>query len=364
MAGVLAAKMYSWKDTNLALFGSDIERAVKKESAEKEPAWGPVRKITSPTLMVWRIKNFQLEVVRGEDIGKFFRGDSYIVLNIEKVGDELLYDVHFWIGRESTADEYGTAAYKTVELDTFLDDKAVQHREVDGFESDLFKTYFNRFETLAGGYASGFNHVKPNEYRPRLLMFHSVDRKTMELIEVPFSRRSLDSTDVFILDMGNQAYQWNGRGCSKEEKFKASQFLQQLECDRNGRCKTEVTDEDGSEEHKKFISLLPDVEIGEKVQQKIGKKVIYRVSDESGKMEISLVCENALPKSSLTEDDVYLIDSGQSLFVYIGVKCSRREKLDALSHAHEYLQKTDHPFAPITVVSNNRKSKELDKVLE
>ncbi|VDP55120.1 unnamed protein product [Schistosoma mattheei] len=58
----------------------------------------------------------------------------------------MLYDVHFWIGRESTADEYGTAAYKTVELDTFLDDKAVQHREVDGFESDLFKTYFNRFD--------------------------------------------------------------------------------------------------------------------------------------------------------------------------------------------------------------------------
>ena len=39
-------------------------------------------------------------------------------------------------------DEYGTAAYKTVELDTFLNDKPVQHREVEGFESDLFKSYF------------------------------------------------------------------------------------------------------------------------------------------------------------------------------------------------------------------------------
>lgn len=27
-----------------------------EESAEKEPAWGPVRKIASSTLMVWRIK--------------------------------------------------------------------------------------------------------------------------------------------------------------------------------------------------------------------------------------------------------------------------------------------------------------------
>jgi len=41
-------------------------------------------------------------------------------------------------------DEYGTAAYKTVELDTFLDDKAVQHRECEGHESDLFLSYFPR----------------------------------------------------------------------------------------------------------------------------------------------------------------------------------------------------------------------------
>ena len=46
--------------------------------------------------------------------------------------DDLEYDVHFWIGKYSTQDEYGTAAYKTVELDTFLDDKPIQHREVQG----------------------------------------------------------------------------------------------------------------------------------------------------------------------------------------------------------------------------------------
>ena len=39
-------------------------------------------------------------------------------------------------------DEYGTAAYKTVELDTYLDDKPIQHREVEGHESELFLSYF------------------------------------------------------------------------------------------------------------------------------------------------------------------------------------------------------------------------------
>lgn len=33
---------------------------------------------------------------------------------------ELKYNLHFWIGQYSTQDEYGTAAYKTVELDTLV----------------------------------------------------------------------------------------------------------------------------------------------------------------------------------------------------------------------------------------------------
>ncbi|CAH8543667.1 unnamed protein product [Dicrocoelium dendriticum] len=93
---------YSWKDTNLALFGSDIEKSVKKESAESEPAWAPVRQIDSTTTMVWRIKQFNLEPLKPEEIGVFYSGDSYIVLHAEKVGDELIYDVYFWIGAEST----------------------------------------------------------------------------------------------------------------------------------------------------------------------------------------------------------------------------------------------------------------------
>ena len=59
-----------------------------------------------------------------------------------------LYDVHFWIGKHSTQDEYGTAAYKTVELDTYHDDKPIQHREVQGHESDMFKSYFSKCSVI------------------------------------------------------------------------------------------------------------------------------------------------------------------------------------------------------------------------
>lgn len=33
---------------------------------------------------------------------------------------------------------------------------------------------------------------------------------------------SLDSTDVFILDMGAKIYLWLGKGCNKDEKMKVN----------------------------------------------------------------------------------------------------------------------------------------------
>ena len=53
------------------------------------------------------------------------------------LGDSIPNNCFLW------QDEYGTVAYKTVELDTFLDDAAIQHREVQGHESSLFKSYFS-----------------------------------------------------------------------------------------------------------------------------------------------------------------------------------------------------------------------------
>lgn len=51
-----------------------------------------------------------------------------------------------YVNADNQQDEYGTAAYKTVELDTLLDDVPIQHREVQDYESQLFRSYFQKIE--------------------------------------------------------------------------------------------------------------------------------------------------------------------------------------------------------------------------
>ena len=75
----------------------------------------------------------------------------------------------FWIGEESTQDEYGTAAYKTVELDDLLDGVPVQYRECEGQESERFQQLFPSINYREGGVASGFRTVGPENYSSRLL---------------------------------------------------------------------------------------------------------------------------------------------------------------------------------------------------
>ena len=116
-------KEYDWKDSNISEIEAKYNRELKQAAAESEKAWEGIKNKVG--IRVWRIEKFIVRDWPKKNYGKFFDGDSYIILHCYKdknSENKICYDAYFWIGKESTQDDYGTAAYKVVELDNLLND--------------------------------------------------------------------------------------------------------------------------------------------------------------------------------------------------------------------------------------------------
>jgi len=357
--------------------GSDIEKNVKAAAAQTEKAWHGVGK--TPGLNIWRIEKFQVVAVDPKTDGSFYSGDSYILLHTykkdpTKEDSALAWDVHFWLGEHTTQDEAGTAAYKTVEIDDFLGGAPIQHREVQGFESDLFMSYFkNNIRILDGGIESGFNYVKPAEYKPKLLHLKGV--KKVRVTEVPTQFNSLNEGDAFVLDCGLDIYQWQGKSAGVGEKMKARELTTNLKSERKGQARVHVLEAgETGEDMNKFYSYLQGTKEQIKTAKEGGEdkeaesapmsftRCLFRISDASGKMEFTEVSKgNAVKKTQLDKMDVFLLDSGKQLFIWVGSGSTKEEKHHAMNYAVNYLQQFGRPTTtPITRVLEGQEQKEFE----
>lgn len=76
---MLKPERRSWRDTNLALIGSDLDKKIKAAAAAHEPQWDNVGRQAG--LRVWRIEQFIVRPWPTRKYGKFHTGDSYVILN-------------------------------------------------------------------------------------------------------------------------------------------------------------------------------------------------------------------------------------------------------------------------------------------
>ena len=258
---------------------------------------------------IWRIEKMNVVSIPKEQYGNFYKGDSYIVLSMKEIKGSMDVHIHFWLGSDTTQDEAGVAAYKTVELDDYMGGGPVQHREVEGHESKLFMNYFKAkggLKYLEGGHASGFNHVE-HKFRQRLLHAkgkHHVRVTELEAAAMQWS--AMNHGDVFILDLGRLLYVWNGKEASITEKRMGLMHASSLRDERAGKMKTNIiVVEDGQEddmypeEKNMFAQHLPLSERNEiqskeagGADDKVDRKHIlklYVCSEDEGTLKVSEV---------------------------------------------------------------------------
>jgi len=368
-------EVFKVEDSNVAGLGSDLDKKCREAAAQGEKAWAETGK--KPGMLIWRIEQFK--VVKSQTPpGTFYSDDSYICLNTYKKKDmngketeALAYDIHFWLGATTSQDEAGTAAYKTVELDDYLKQVPVQHREVQGYESSLFLSYFANvggIKLLEGGVASGFKHVEPEKYKPRLL--HLKGRRNIRVTQVPALASSFNEGDVFILDLGLTIMTWQGKSAGMNEKGRAGQLCRAIDDERKGKPKQLVYSQ-GAKDVKEFWDQLAPLDPAssgwpggipqinpddgkDDEWEKNNEQKMFKLSDSTG----SLQCTEVVPavkgkykRDMLKTEDVFIFDAGNEIFVWVGNGASAQEKREGLKYAADYMKKYNrNPCLPLTKI--------------
>lgn len=336
----------------------------------KDPAFNIIPK-NSTCFIIWRVENLQLVALKREEYGKFHKGDSYIVFSASEYGKPAGMDdtphppkgaldihIHFWLGSETSTDEAGVAAIKTVELDNLLGGGPVQHRETEGNESKRFLSYFkNGIRLLKGGVASGMKHVV-DEFEPA--SYHVKGKRSTVVTEMSaIDWKLMNDGDVYVIDTREIIYVWTGRNSNNMEKIQGAKFAGTLRQEHGGG--SVVVVEDGQEaalqgeERGLFDKLLPlnnkqvvpasQAPKDESVARRISEELkLFKCSEESGVLKVTEVKNGPLSQTDLDSKDSFIVDNGpDGIWVWVGKKATQKERDEALRNAQGFITKKGYP---------------------
>ncbi|CAG5929220.1 unnamed protein product [Menidia menidia] len=314
--------------------------------------FGP--EIRAPGLWVWRVEKMKAVLLDPSEVGAFFNGDSYLVL--ENRGEEGA-DLHMWIGEKSSRDEQVACAMLATQLDNFLGGDPVQHRQVQGFETPEFMELFPRGVSYKeGGVESGFRRPQGGGTVHRLYQIKG--KRNIRAREVELSWSSFNKGDCFILDLGETIVSWIGSQANIFEKQKVREIASLIrDTDRHGKARIVDTSEgEEPEEMLKVLGQMPalaestpeeDSKADVSNSASLYKVFIWRaIIADRRSMSMTKVSEKSpFAKELLVRDDCFILDNGANgkIFVWKGNGANAEEKRVALQMADSFIEQMKYP---------------------
>ncbi len=202
---------------------------------------------------------------------------------IFSMGDVYVLDdgntIYVWIGSKCSVDEKTAGAAQARTLDQQRGGAAKiitvdENQETAGFmkavssmgamkvvEKNYAKTLLKDVST---GDWAGFEEWSNILYRVSAEEFDGIN--SMKMVQVPFSKDSLDSEDCFVADLGNKVYIWQGKTCNVKEKVKAGQWARGIDAERAGAQNEKIFEEGDDAEFLAAIDRGKDYKESDAVQ--------------------------------------------------------------------------------------------------
>jgi len=237
----------------------------------------------------------------------FSSGDVYL-LDAEKT-------IFVWIGNKCSVDEKTAGAAQARTLDQQRGGAAKIITVDQGFETKDFlgliapmgvmkiveKNYAKTLliDVTTGDFAQ-FHEWKNILYRVSSEEFEDIN--TMKMIQVPFSKNSLESEDCFVADLGNKVYIWQGKACTTTEKVRAGQWARSIDADRAGLQQETIFEEGDDTEFLSAIDKGEDYKESDAVQLKA--ESVLEGEDEDDRIAAAIQPEFKSEVREVTPEEV------------------------------------------------------------
>ncbi|XP_062583458.1 gelsolin-like protein 2 [Saccostrea cucullata] len=152
------------------------------------------------------------------------------------------------------------------------------------------------------------------------------------------------------------------------QHHQAKQYLIALKDERRGKAKSEVLEEEGLSKSHEFYHALTEDDVPDEAENMKPKDLtveLFRLSDASGNLTFKVEKSGSVSTSDLDSKDVFIVDTKKAVFVWIGLESVERtsERKNAMTYAHKYLQKTDHPLLSVTCLSEGKHDRQIRMAL-
>ena len=328
--------------------------------ADVDPAFAGVIPDT-PAFLVWRVDSGELRLVPEEEHGTFYRGDAYLVYSASeqtiygggrRVRGPLAVHIHYWVGTKTDGESALFAAMKGMKLDRLLGGRPVQHREMERFESPRFRSYFRAALKYLEGSASEDEDSTPAR------MFIVRGKRRPLIYQTPaVAWEYLNDGDAFVIDSEKFVFVWCGRSANGLEKIQAVRLAQGV---RNGRAVVIVAsgeeDRIPSAAKEEFMSLLPlskravrsgDADSEERYssdrRRPASEVSLFVCTLDDGEVKAQLVKTGSLAQGDLVPDDVFIVDAGYVVWLWVGQRAQQEERAEGVRYAEAYMIQTGRP---------------------
>ena len=217
-------------------------------------------------------------------------------------------------------------------------------RVVQGKEPEHFCALFKgKLIVHDGGRASGFNNSEQKDEidDDGISLFHvrGTNATNTHAVQVKEVAASLNSGDCFVLVTPSTVYSWNGSGSNDSERAVALTTSESLTMWNNNveKPRTVTTVNEGEEDDAFWEALGGKGEYPSEpyLQSQPKEPRLFEISNITGTVKVDEVMN--FSQDDLLDDDVMMLDTYTTVFVWIGQQANETEKKAGMELAQKYV---------------------------